>query len=540
MLNPANVIIDVTDTDKSGLLQSFNSLVKQPSSIYFRNDGVQLNLRFVKPSVTSFRNWDDIVDINTAVVDVAIGSYDLPPTIGTFTLSYGGAGITTTTALQYNSTPTQIANALNLLTQIIADGGVTVVQGSDSQSWIVKWNTPGAHALITGDGSLLLPLSNVVILEDQLGTGSLPEVQIVSLRQVPAAFQNSWSNFASPGATVTRLQTGDATHFPIWLITLIPAPYDGSFIIVTASGSTAAIPYNALASDVAAALNAITGEAGKWSVTGSQGGPWTISRTVYVAFADPTVNSSGLIVPVGLTGVLQLNTLALYLLFIGTTNPTITLVFEVAVTYPGQLKQTVLSVPVTVSRDLINPATLLAPFLPIAYTTAQADNIFISEHASVSGFTGGGGGNFDGIATATRPTGQVHVATVSGTTYFWQLTAGNLATSSPQIIRPTDYNAVTNQKYWNLLGQISSNSDATHVESGSTAIGNGVGIVSVVFGTTKVDANYIFEHLYLENLTDNVALALGTVYAKSTTGFSVNLTGLTTTANWVLQWKVKD
>lgn len=536
-LDPLELIIDVTDSEKQGILQGFDSVASKPATILFRNDGENLLLRFVKPSSGSTRPWDDIASISTAVVAVGVGVYDLVPTSGTFTLTFGA---NTTTALAYNISASALSTALNLLASIIAAGGVTVAAGTNASEWVITFISTGLQALITGNGSLLLPGSNVAVYEEQAGSGSLQEVQVIGLLQIPAAYKNSWSSLAGPGAVVTPIQAGDATHYAMWQIALTPAPYDGSFTIITGAGSTPAIAHNALATDVQNALNAVT--ANGWSVSGNAGGPWTITRLNFAVETTPTVNASALIVPDGVFGVLPLNTLAMYNLF--KSNPGINilnLILEISITFPSALKQTVLSIPCQVSRDLLNPVTMLSSALATAYTTAEADNNFIANHPAitVTGFTGGGPSNFDGIATVTRPVGQMHNALISSTLYFYELYTGTDATNVPTVIRPADYDGVTNQKVWKLAGVLAPDGDTTVIESGSTNIGNGVGSIAVVFGTVKSTANYIFEYLYLENLTDSAILCLGQVLARSTTGFTVGFSGLTTTTNWVLKWKVK-
>lgn len=68
---------------------------------------------------------------------------------------------------------------------------------------------------------------------------------------------------------------------------------------------------------------------------------------------------------------------------------------------------------------------------------------------SVTGYTGGGASKLDGVTTVGVSVGLVYGfdhATDGGRLYV--LLAGTTAENSPNIIRPDDYNGITNIKYW--------------------------------------------------------------------------------------------
>lgn len=68
-----------------------------------------------------------------------------------------------------------------------------------------------------------------------------------------------------------------------------------------------------------------------------------------------------------------------------------------------------------------------------------------------TGLTGGGDSNLDGIETVGVPV-EVRAAVVISTNIsFYRLRAGTDAESSPGIIRPDDYAAVSNEKVWEKL-----------------------------------------------------------------------------------------
>lgn len=73
------------------------------------------------------------------------------------------------------------------------------------------------------------------------------------------------------------------------------------------------------------------------------------------------------------------------------------------------------------------------------------------SYFSLTGLTGGIAGKLDFVATTMLDVGITLGVAISGVMYFYQLTAGTQAESSPTYIRPDDYAASTNEKYWTLL-----------------------------------------------------------------------------------------
>ena len=148
MAAPAlDLIINVADPDLKGLCSVIGTKVvaspgkKLPHLV--RNDGQPVRLRFVEPSTAGTTAFDE-VDISDASVRVAIGIPDQIPTGGTFFLQVGSA---TTADLPYNATAAEVQTALNALTPVIEDGGVTVTKPADG-FYQVTWNVAGAQGSI--------------------------------------------------------------------------------------------------------------------------------------------------------------------------------------------------------------------------------------------------------------------------------------------------------------------------------------------------------------------------------------------------------
>ena len=69
---------------------------------------------------------------------------------------------------------------------------------------------------------------------------------------------------------------------------------------------------------------------------------------------------------------------------------------------------------------------------------------------SITGLTGGGATNLDGLVTATGnyAVGICIFLVIGGTPAIYQLTTGTNAEVSPSVIRPNDFDEITNAKVW--------------------------------------------------------------------------------------------
>lgn len=435
-----SLVVNATDNNKEGLLQGFFSQVPQTAGTTFRQDTVPVTLRAVDPSANPSRYWDDI-DIRTASIQLAIDDPDLPPTQGTFSLTFGANA---TGPLAFNISAADMATALNALASIVAAGGVTVVL--DGLDYVVSFITNGVRALITETDISLYPASLITVIEDQAGSADVPAIQVVSVFQAPAAYLTDFAPLPDAGYSVLSTQTGTGSVPSSQQITFDPAPFDGSFILTTALGTTSAVPFNVTQTALASALNAITGAAGRYSVSGVGGGPYTITDST--GDNTPiTASIDGLIVPVGVTGMLVLNTPAMRARFLGVTGNSITLLLEILVGFSGNPPSTLFQGNVTVNKNVIRGAAGgFSPANPLAILQ------FVNNEFSITGFTGGAPLNLDGIGTTNRVNGELHAAVVGGALYLWKLIAGAWPGGvSPFVIQPTDYNAGTNEKYWSLV-----------------------------------------------------------------------------------------
>lgn len=77
----------------------------------------------------------------------------------------------------------------------------------------------------------------------------------------------------------------------------------------------------------------------------------------------------------------------------------------------------------------------------------------VHARPDLTGLTGGGATNLDGVVTAGNAlrAGVTFDLAIGGTASRYVLTAGTTAESEPDVIRPDDYHASTNAKFWQLI-----------------------------------------------------------------------------------------
>lgn len=379
--NDLNLIFDLST---GNLLLGFNSSQQATLPQLTQGDVLNLRLRAVQPGALRVAGvpgaplWDDVP--LPAQVYVGIGNPGAAPVSGSFTLSWGG---NTTSALPYNATPTQVQTALNALASITTAGGVSVV-GIQGGPWQVIWTTAGSQALITADTDLLFPASGSEIYEDRAGASGITEIQVIGLIVQPAALASSFTAFPSAAVSVAQTQTGASGVPSVQTVSVNADAYGGFFTLSFNGQTTAAIAYNATAATIAAALIALS-TVGAANITVQGAFPaWTVSFGGACTGSQPAItgNATGLLVPVGASGTLHLDTPGIEVLLSG--KPSITTTLAIRADYGGSSPTTKVTAPVTILNDLI-PITPGAPSdLPSYQTTAAAEAKYPRYDAATS------------------------------------------------------------------------------------------------------------------------------------------------------------
>lgn len=213
-----------------------------------------------------------------------------------------------------------------------------------------------------------------------------------------------------------------------------PSSSSGFGIAQTRAGYSlyGTFPSNATAQTIAAAIG------GVYAVSQSGVGSWDITHAE-VNFTPTITVDESLTWADAWTGTLNLSTWAMFAEFASSGAASFTTTLEVQVTQPGDAPIKALSTPCEVRADVIVAGNL----------TTSSPQAFGYFNATVTGYTGGGSTNLDGVATINRAVPQLLAfdhASYGGKVY--KLRAGTDAESSPAIIRPDDYNALTNAKVW--------------------------------------------------------------------------------------------
>jgi len=121
-------------------------------------------------------------------------------------------------------------------------------------------------------------------------------------------------------------------------------------------------------------------------------------------------------------------------------------------------------------------------FLSIALCVvlfAQSNYEILLSRPDITGLTGGGATNLDGIATTGLATGAMLAVYDGSETRIYRLTAGTDAESSPTIIRPDDFTDPGNAKVWKA--RLSSDPGETGYSGGG---GSGITLTTPAEGLT--------------------------------------------------------
>lgn len=343
--------------DTTARIQVANFLAtNQPGAqmIFEAGDNVPIQLHFLQRNTASGTQGQlpySYIDPSTVLpVSLAIGDIGATPTAGTFTVTFG---VDTTTALPFNVTAAALSTALNLLATVTSAGGITVT-GGNGGPWTIVFTTPGViSSLFAVNAGELVPVSQGITARAVTGASGIQEVQVITLLQSPAALQNTWTATYGTG-TVTELQAGGSGLNEIQQIAVPQGAYGGSFAITFDAVSSVAIPYNATAAQVQAALQGIsTIGSGNCSVLATSPVTWSVTFIGSLAGASQslmTISSTGLQMPMYLAAAVNLNVQGVFNLLIGeaSTNPTL----QVQQGTSGNIN-TVLQTTVTLNNTLI-------------------------------------------------------------------------------------------------------------------------------------------------------------------------------------------
>lgn len=369
-LRELNLVIDV---ESKKLVSSFTSTQQGSLPSFAFGDSVPVAIRFVKASRTS-PPYEEI-DLSDQTARIAIGVPGGDPSAGTFTLAFDGDE---TSALAYSATALQIQTALNALASVTTAGGVTVT----ANNGIIRivFNDVGAQADIEANVADLFPTSSAKIARAQTGDATNQEIVIVAFETQPAAYAELSDDFDPAAVVVATVRNGGSGVGEIQSVTLSPEPYGGSYTLTVGTDTTAAIPWDATASEVQEALEEISALDGKVVVSGTFPAFTLSFDSSLNNLAAVTGSAAGLIVPKGKRGTLNLNVAGVIELLNGESSIT-------SATFEAELFDavagapwTVLQMPCVVIEDLI-PNEPTAP-TPLPTWEEWADDRYVKHNTN--------------------------------------------------------------------------------------------------------------------------------------------------------------
>ena len=274
-----------------------NSLLSGPSSFvganapsFYAGNTTPLELHLISGAGIS-RTPFEVPFPAGATIKVAVGSVNAYPTAGQWRLSVDS---TETTDLAYNASAAVIQSALNALSAVSSEGGVTVTDIGEGYS--ITWNTVGVKPEILPGSNTLTPSSYQAITIVQAGGVSTREVRMVELRQNPVALTSVFSPIGTPAISVSTVSAWNGTN-KVVRYEIDPQPNSGNYT-VTVNSKTAAISSNAGDSEILVAF----GTAGATEVQAiNRVGPLSFDLILSSDVAV-TANASGLIASYGYKG----------------------------------------------------------------------------------------------------------------------------------------------------------------------------------------------------------------------------------------------
>lgn len=369
--NNVNFFIDIPSRR---LVRDFFSNLEIVPRPFVQGDTINARIIGVEPNIGGdpARPWR-YVPLPTSVY-LGLGPVGEPPTLGTFTLTYGA---NTTTDLAYNITAAALETALNALASITSAGGIDVT-GPDNGPYQVVFRSAGSRTAITGNADLLYPLSSIQVYKARAGDSETPEIQVIVIDRQPAALAETFTAIPSPGITVTTLQEGASGVPEVQRVALDPTTHGGTFTLTFDGETTGALPYNITASALQTELQALASiGADNLTVTGAfPEFVLTFLGTLTGNQPAVTASSAGLIGPVGVEGSFALNTAGIEQLLDGEASIETTL--EIAAQIDGN-PVTLIQTTATLINDQIPNAPASGTGLPSYYTASESDALFAKQ-----------------------------------------------------------------------------------------------------------------------------------------------------------------
>lgn len=190
-----------------------------------QGDTIAVELHWLKDVNRLGLIHDEVEWPANANITLALGRVDAAPDGGVFNLSYGGE---TTADIPFNATGAQVAAALNALSSVTTEGGVTAVK--TTTTYKVVWNNPGVlTSTLAVASNDLLPQSTIGIALARAGASSVAAIYNLHIKQAPVAACTVWES-AEP-TTVSVALESTVGLMRTWVLNFSKLPRGGSFTL---------------------------------------------------------------------------------------------------------------------------------------------------------------------------------------------------------------------------------------------------------------------------------------------------------------------
>ena len=357
-------------TDSNRLLNGPTSFAPAQAPVFFQGNTSQVELYILAGAGVGNRPYEVPFPAG-ASIQMAVGDLNSRPTAGTWKLIVNS---TETSALNFDATATAVAAALNAISDVSTNGGVTVSKAG--VAYVITWNTYGTKPSIDVGPDTLTPASYEAISLVQAGAVSTNEVVMVELRQNPIALNTTWTAIPAPVITVTSISAWNGTN-KIYRYGIEPDPKAGSYTLEIVDG---AITYQETFNyddDVAVISNRISS-----IIEGSnvyQSGQFQFD-IVFAEDVTMTANGSGLIGHSGYVGDISFNTTEVAQFLNGAARKNTFL----EVTIEGSFSQTLIQAQCQITADIIAAGINNPIVLPGGLTEAVANDRFVRRDVAQS------------------------------------------------------------------------------------------------------------------------------------------------------------
>jgi len=366
--------IDI-NLDRSGGLIAGGSCPYGALPKLTRNDQYVLRLRVLERN--SNGAYTDAV-LSSPSFKVGVGSLGDVPTSGEFKLTIGA---TTSSAISYNATTTQVLSAISG----IAGNALIELYGNSGSGWLITAATANTALSFGGASYTLFPTSSVLINTRRNPGTDIKAQQVVELSRNPAVFSDTFTAVCGDVLLLNKIQDGSSTQNEVYELTVGNDVLGGSFSLAFGGYS--------ISSDIA--VTAVSLNAQLTAITGVGVGNLDVKSNSKRGFVFTFVNQLGLqnvstaliLDPTGIVSpnyyqsTLTMGTVQLDELFVEADADTITPTIAFSLSETGKTK-TLYQGSVTIDKDLIASGSAVPAPTSQYYTKTETDSGFVSNSAS--------------------------------------------------------------------------------------------------------------------------------------------------------------